>query len=289
MNSLGYVGPEIPLGRTVVVCLGASETFGQYEVDGTSYPLFLESRLNEQAAAERFAVVNAGIPGQSLPAITRRLPETLATLHPRVAVIYPSPALYVEPGRVGNPAAVPTRPGSGIRIWERLTELGKRTLPEQVQAAVRDAMTRADPVSKAPMARVPESSIEQFRSDLRELVLSLRQQGVEPLLVTHANAFSSGESERERALLIAWRRFFPRLEADGFLDLERRGNQAIRGLGRDLDVTVVEAEGRVPPEPRYFADFVHFTSEGAARLAELIAAGLGPTLARLDGPAPTPH
>jgi hypothetical protein len=282
MNGLGYLGPEVPPGRPLVVCLGASETFGQYETDGLGYPRLLESQLNERAGAERFTVVNAGIPGQSLPAITRRLPETLEKLRPSLAVIYPSPALYIEPSKLRNPAAVPTRPGSGTRIWERLTELGKRALPDPVQAAVRAAMTRADPLAEAPMERVPDSNIELFRADLRELVVGLREHGVEPVLVTHATAFTNGESERERALLIAWRRFFPQLRTEGFLDLERRGNQAIRGLGSDLGVTVLEAEGNIPPDARHFADFTHFTSDGAARMAELVAIGLQPTLARLN-------
>jgi hypothetical protein len=36
LNSLGFRGPELDPGATRILCVGSSETFGQYESEGMS-------------------------------------------------------------------------------------------------------------------------------------------------------------------------------------------------------------------------------------------------------------
>ena len=267
--------------RIRLVCLGASETFGLHEPDGLGFPRHLEIALNRSNGPERYEVVNAAIPGQSLPAMARRLPETLALVQPELAVIYPSPALYIRPSHLNTVAALPEPGLDALRMTERFAELGKRALPERLQTWARERAIERDPELRlGALERVPESSLELFRADLRGLIAGLRQAGVEPVLATHATAFTTGQSARERALLVAWRRFYPRLEPDGFLDLERRANEAVRAVGDELGVRVVDVDASMPRDPRYFADFAHFTAEGAAVMGRLLADGLQPVLAR---------
>jgi lysophospholipase L1-like esterase len=117
-----------------------------------------------------------------------------------------------------------------------------------------------------------------FRNDLVTVVEFFQTRGVPVLLATHAQRFGDRVSPGEEGWLVYWRSFYPELQEDGFLDLERRMNQAVRDVAREHGAVLVDAAPQVPPGPRYFADFVHFTNEGAERMAALFAEKLAPLI-----------
>ena len=121
------------------------------------------------------------------------------------------------------------------------------------------------------MEHVSQTSIDAFRSDLLCVINRAKSLGVEPILLTHATYFGSALQPQDEAMMLSWRRFYPELSESGFIDLENRANDAIRAVGRDAGVKVVDAALLIPRGPKYFADFVHFTDSGAARMAALIA------------------
>jgi len=100
------------------------------------------------------------------------------------------------------------------------------------------------------------------------------------VLVTHVDAFGETLSESDRALLTSWRKFYPMLNEDGFLDMERRANDAVRSLGAEAGVAVIDLEKAVPAVPENFTDFAHFSEAGASIVAKALADGLVPILAR---------
>jgi lysophospholipase L1-like esterase len=287
LNSLGYRGPELRSGTTRIACFGASETFGLYEAAGQEYPRQLERQLNTRVGGNMFQVVNVAYVGETVATATLRVPEIVDQIHPAYAILYPSAAAYIwlpwvregpAPATSVAPEIAPPLVRFEWRIRERFRNLLKQVLPAIVQTKLRQREINAAVAGYSVMHRVPEENVLRFRRDLSRLVASLRAAGVEPVLVTHATAFGKSISESDRDLLVAWRKFYPMLMEEGFLDMEQRMNDAMRELARQEHVVLVDAAREVPPGRENFADFSHFTTPGAAIMASRLADGLQPMI-----------
>ena len=280
LNSLGYRGPELRNGTIRIVCFGASETFGLYEAPDEEYPRQLERDLNRLANGPYFQVVNAAYAGESLTAAIRHVPRVVSQVSPSYALIYPSLAAYISiAGRSSGPTTHATTLADWVeklRIVSRLHNVLKRALPRAVQTKLQELQIKREAASIPVIERVPQENVERFREDLRALVGALRSYEVEPVLVTHATAFGPTPSSGNRRLLIAWRKFYPMLKEDGFIDMEQRMNDVIRNTAVQQGVLLVDAANEIPPRPEYFADFVHFTTAGAAVMAGKLADALKP-------------
>jgi hypothetical protein len=290
LNSLGYRGPELRPGAIRIVCLGASETFGLYEDPGQEYPRQLERDLNSQWGGDILQVVNAAYPGETVGTATRRVPRIVAQVHPEIAIIYPSAATYIWlPWLADNPAShnqeerteESTAFGDQWRIYGRVHDLLKSAVPQDIQTKLREFTIRMETSEYPVLARVPEENVLVFQRDLSELVDTLRQNGVEPVLVTHATEFSSPLTSDDQALLVAWRKFFPMLEEEGFIDMEKRMNNAIRFVSSQNGVVLIDMENKIPHGRTDFADFSHFTDVGSSTMAAGLADGLKPVIGTL--------
>jgi lysophospholipase L1-like esterase len=304
LNEAGFRGPALQTGRTTVVTFGASETFGLYESEGREYPRQLEAMLNERLGGDVVQVVNAAYPGQSAATATLRLPEIVGRLHPSIAVIYATPADYIwlpyldRRTEIAAPAAEQQAPASPApddgppfewRVLERLTTLAKSVVPRAIQTRLREREIEAA-MANAPavMKRLPEENVQRFHDDVAKLVEATRAAGAAPVVVTHASAIGPNATAADRDLLVSWRKFYPMLEEDGFPDMERRMNDALRRVAAEHHVTLIDAARAIPPDNRYFADFVHFSDAGATLMARTLADGLAPLLrARLDSTTQT--
>jgi lysophospholipase L1-like esterase len=89
VNSLGLRGPEIartpPPGRTRILALGDSMTFGYYLEEPDTWPARLEARL--RAAGADVEVVNAGVGAWSIDSETQFLLERGLALEPDLVVV----------------------------------------------------------------------------------------------------------------------------------------------------------------------------------------------------------
>jgi lysophospholipase L1-like esterase len=128
------------------------------------------------------------------------------------------------------------------------------------------------------MDRVPEEAVDRFRNDLTELASTLRANGVQTIVITHATIFGAEPRNPDRAILVALRKFYPKLEEEGFLDLEQRINQAMREIAVQQHLTLVDMAREIPPGREYFADFVHFANGGASFMGKHLADTVEPLL-----------
>ena len=273
LNSLGYRGPELRAGTIRIVCFGASETFGLYESEGQEYTRQLERDLNARAGTTIFQVVNVAYPGQTVGTSILRVPEIVKTIHPSFAFIYPAAAFYIDPPSIRPipPTASDEKPGRfELRVTDRFRNLLKSVLPERVQTWLREREINAA-VDHHVIDRLPEENVRRFRSDLGQLVSALQTDGVDPFLVTHANAFGEHPAAPDHQLLTSWRKFYPILSENGFIDMEQRMNDTMRSLAAERHIHLVDVAREIPPSREYFADFVHFTTPGATLMASRLA------------------
>ncbi len=286
LNSLGYRGPELRTGSIRILTMGASETFGLYEAPGEEYPRQLERDLNSWAGKDLFQVVNVAFAGETLPTSILRVPQIVEQIHPSYALIYPDLSSYIwmsiKPFASNVPAQGASGPGPKFesRLSGRVENLLKQTLPAAIQDELWKVSMRREIASRhyVILDRLPEDRFEHFRQDLQALIAALREHQVQPVLVTHATIFSSPLSEGDHISLTHWRKIYPMLKEEGFLDMERRMNDIICQTAADEHLPLIDAEQEMPHGPKYFADFVHFTTYGAGVMASVLANGLEPVL-----------
>ena len=286
LNSLGYRGPELRTGSIRIITMGASETFGLYEAPGEEYPRQLERDLNSWAGRDLFQVVNTAFAGETLPTSILRVPQIVEQIHPSYALIYPDLSSYlwmsIKPFASNVPGQGASGPGPKFesRLSGRVENLLKQTLPSAIQDELWKVSMRREIASRhyVILDRLPEDRFEHFRQDLQALIAALREHQVQPVLVTHATIFSRPLSEGDHISLTHWRKIYPMLKEEGFLDMERRMNDIIRQTAADEHLPLIDADQEMPHGPKYFADFVHFTTYGAGVMASVLANGLEPLL-----------
>ena len=274
LNRLGFRGDDLLENRERILCIGASETFGLYEPEGMEFPRQLERELNRRAGSERYQVVNAGLPGQSTGSFARRAAAVVRRVRPSVAVIYPSLAIYIDPPPESFvPSTQPQAPKFRLRIVGELSSLLSDHVPEFIQTAARRIVIKLQTRNGVILERIPESNVLRFRRDLSRLLDALAGERVQALLVTHATRFGASANPGDEAMLIAWRALYPMLDEGGFLDMESRLNDVIRGEAANRNLVLVDA-ARLLHGAGNFVEFVHFTPRGAGALANAIADGL---------------
>jgi len=280
LNSVGARGPEVTDGGTRILCLGASETFGLYEPEGQEYPRQLERQLNARIPGGRFQVLNFALPGMPLPVISTRIPEIADAVHPQYALIYAPVATYVWlPDLKPRSTAPPDH--FEWRLAELIRNLGKQLIPDRLQDKLRerDIQQSLAEFDTAAFDRLPQENLNRYRTDLETLITTLRHYHIEPILVTHATRFPPEPTSADWPMLLAWRRFEPLLREEGFLPMERAGNDILRQLAAANGAQLIDPASKIPPGNRYFADFVHFTEEGSRLMADVLANALMPRLA----------
>lgn len=290
MNSLGYRGPEPVAGRTNILIFGASETFGVYENPDKEYPRQLQALLDARQP-NTYNVINVAIPGIRIGR-TGYLKRALEQTGARYVIIYPSPANYIGVttpfcGQDEKPVAVGPALTDYSRLYGRVEQLAKRHLPPGLMTMMRRQVIAREIRNSKVMDVVPEASIAAFKIDLECTIRLVRGSRAEPIVVTHATLFGNEVRPEDEDMLIAWRRSYPELAEGGFLDLERRSNQATLEAAAANGVRVVRADTGIAPGRTHFADFVHFTDAGAERMAVLLEPAIptGSLPARTDLPA----
>jgi hypothetical protein len=298
MNALGTRGPAASLskapGTTRVVVVGASETFGLYESPGKEYPRQLEDSLNHALASRpecspsgtrRYEVLNAAMPGMSLPTIDEDVRNRVRRFGADVVIVYPTPAQYLEdqppraatPDSSGRAAEPPLAWALHPRITHRLREQIKTALPEFLKTWMRRRETeqyvRANPPGWR-FSSIPADRLAQYGADLRHLVGTIRSTGAVAVVATHANVFMQ-PGGIDRDLLLAWERFYPRAPGAIIVAFDSAARAETLRAAADSSVATVDLATRLSASPRAaFSDFSHFSDEGAAIVAGTLASSI---------------
>ena len=293
LNNLGLRGPDVSVekapGTIRVVTLGASETFGLSETAGREYPRQLEDSLNARAVlacgdeALRFEVLNAAMPGMTLPTGAQNIRTRLTQLDADLMVVYPTPVQYLDellpraarPDSSGSNASMPFSYALQPRFAGRMRTQLKELLPEFVKTQLRKreiANSRRAGGAEWRFAGVPADRMEAYDADLRALVGTIRQAGATPVIVTHANALMQPGPDAIH-LMTAWEKFYPRATGPIIAAFDSSARYVTLGVARDSAAAAVDLAGALTAGTLdgIFSDFSHFTDHGSARMAATLA------------------
>jgi lysophospholipase L1-like esterase len=290
LNSLGFRGPEITVGRTPgcarIVVLGASETFGYLESPGHEYPSLLADKLSARGCVE---VVNAAVAGMGLGTMQRYWTYWVARLRPDVVLIYPSPLFYLgntaahefEPRPV-LPPTLPSSPASDAlvdhpfesRFISRLRGVAGAVVPRWVNRYRSERQVRAILAAQPPAPEInspPAEDLAAFRRDLNGLIESIRNSGARVVLLTHAERAGWPIERRDLPDLWAMRVFKPHASLPVLVEFDRAGNAIITETAQQQNVQLIDAATSLNAHFDNFGDLVHFNDKGADIMASLIA------------------
>jgi hypothetical protein len=293
-------GPEVSLAKPTnvvrVVTAGASETFGLYESPGREYPRQLEDSLNARlranagaCSASRAEVLNAAMPGMSLPTIDQDIRLRVKPLKPDYVVLYPTPSAYLDDG-----VPVAARPDSVShivwdvsrysalmpRVLDRIRVQLKTLLPNVVQDKLREREIRAY-LARRPAGwrfdTIPQDRLRLFEADLLHSVETIRSVGAQPVLVTHGNRFYASQ-KRDPAALHLWEKFYPRAAGETIVAFDSAARAITLKVAAQTQSTVIDlAPVLARTNGAGFADYSHFTDVGASLFAGSVTATLFPT------------
>lgn len=264
-------------GKTTILCVGDSHTYGLHVLPHQSYPAQLQALLDPTAS--EVGVLNYGVPGRNSSALLRELPGDLDQVRPDVllALVGFNDTWNFDAAREGDRLE---EPGFFAQLRTvRLARLlllrlrGRAGPPEIVE---RDGRTFVFDDGELRPAAVGGSAFgvldgpaltERVTANLERIAARAREHGAAPVFLTYA-------TENQPVFLLL--------------------NECARAAGSRLGVPVVDLAAALRPaiaELRYADLFFpddHPTAAGnervAARVAEvLIAAGLATRSAR---PAP---
>lgn len=278
LNNFGFRGPDMAAlkapGCRRVLTLGASESFGLYESENREYPAQLRDSLAGHGCYE---VVNSAIVGVGIRGIIRLWENYSARFRPDVVLLYPSPSFYLA-GAQTKWAPMPGKPEAEHelsprpRLLEQLHNVWET--PAFMQKRRLERWIAADTAGKPPdwfFTAPPEDRLDLFVADLDSLVKSIRARGVTPIILTHAMRISVPPRPDDQMLLLGWRRLNPRATTAALLGFETKAAQRERDYAAREHVLLVDLARVMSGRKEYFADFVHFTDEGAATVAGIVA------------------
>ena len=279
LNNLGFRGPDLVEDSERIGVVGSSETFGLYEGPDHEWPREVEKCANSGASHTNTQVVNFAFPGMLLSTFERRLPEFLDKTKPGRVIIYPSFVGYFYRDLTDPFGNKPPAPQGAhrfeLRLMSRAQEVIKKLMPSFVQDYLRKRqLAKAANATAKVYDVVPEEYLEIFHQDLVRVIEKLRSRSVEPILVTHATYFGDRVEAGDMGMLVAWRKFYPMLKEDGFLDLENKFNAVLKEEARKKNIKLVDLASEIPRGPDFFADFTHFTDKGAEFAGKKICEGV---------------
>lgn len=272
-----------------IIFLGESTTACSYLPHELTFIQKVEDALNTDATGElRYECANAGVDGSGaadslamfLQDVVFANPDCVVVMHAvndLVAGLYPR---YVPDG--ADPRSAKGKARNTYLEWfgdsrPLIYHLYKSLRPQQSERFTLGHIQK----ERQAFADFPEQEIGEFpnvrhyRRVLHTLVGACRAAGVRPVLMTEPSLYQENLSEEAKARL--WCGFQPREGINpSVVSLMRGMNaycEAVRSLGNELGVEVIDLEREIPKTLEYLFDDVHFTVKGCERAGEVILRG----------------
>ena len=292
-NSLGFRGPEPPrdFDRYLsIVTIGGSTTECRLLTDGKTWPDALSRQL--AATIPNVWVNNAGFDGHSTHGHAVLLEQAIVSLRPTIALFLvgandlgvPDPNA-IDRTLVANPSA--TR-RMAQRLFEHVEVLALAQNLWRYNQARREGLGHAwtsidtaetqvmsaQEIEREVARRAP--AVEGYKQRLSRLIAISRRAGIEPVFMTQPALYPHVDlhtGKNTANLKVSDR-------GNGALDarLNDMNNDATREVAQREGVLLIDLARALPPDSRFYYDFVHYSNEGAALVGEIVARNLEPFL-----------
>lgn len=257
-NSHGFRGPEIsepkPEGRTRVVCLGGSTTYGYAVDDDATYPVRLQQALAAARPGLDVEVINAGLESYTLLESLANLKHYVLPLQPDVVVVYHG-ANDVRPRRYANFVD----DYSHYRIqWDGTLD-GWAPVPGTEVSGINAFLQKHRPDDNGDVAEnLRRSGTGAYRRMLTEFVAAAQAAGVQVVLVTLGVQEAAARAEQQPELVTGI----------------REHNDVTRAVAAATGAQLIDLAADLERDPSWFVDSVHVDARGCQEKARLIAAEL---------------
>lgn len=291
-NSLGFRGDEKPANfddYLSIITVGGSTTECFLLSDDKTWSFDLEQRLKSKF--RNVWVNNAGLDGHSTFGHQILLDDYLTKIKPKIILFLVG---INDVGREdlrdhdkNNLIAMPLT----WRDWlARKSELCNLILTyKRARAAEIAGSTHAYvKFTQSGTLTIPDDKIQyeldkqselvkSYKARLLKLIETCRKAGIEPVLLTQPVVVGKGFDELTGVNLET---IFLDDESSKKLHGETNGklyrlslelyNQQTRDVGRETNTKVIDLENLLPKNSLYYYDYIHYTNEGAAKIAEIL-------------------
>lgn len=281
INNFGFRGPDITLAKPIevirVMTLGASETFGLYESQDKEYPAQMQ-QIFDSLYPGRFQVINAASAGMSLPRVTRYYKDYLYKFLPDIVIYYPTPTGYLgddppEPETTSYTPIIRQNRFSS-RLLPKTSILIKKIIPDYFQTASKRIMINRA-INNHPKGwvfeHVPPDRMPIIKRQINDLIATVINSGTHLIIATHSMRFGKILANNDIPYIIAVQKMRPRVGQQAIIEINDRVNEIIKDLANTPNVSVVDSDKLIPKDPVNFADYAHFTDEGARLMAKACA------------------
>ncbi len=298
-NILGFRGPDPPADfddRLTIVTVGGSTTDCRYLSDGKTWP----DRLRARIAVKHPDVWlnNAGLDGHSTFGHTILLDQVLLDLAPDCIILLVGlndtdrtdlnrrdallTGTHTRLGRTVDASELL----STMRVVSRSVRARKMGLEHVLDLDLAHLEVRD--VSEEEIERRVEfnrrkEAVPAYAARLRRFVAKARSGGIEPILVTQPALFGEGADPATGVDLGPL--VFARVTSSEMWRVIEIYNDVTRSVGSEENVLVVDLARLLPKDSAYFYDWMHFTNEGALRVAEILDHETESFFASRAGPA----
>lgn len=294
INSRGFRGREFevpkPAGVYRIFALGGSTTFGYYPAtssDDTAYPAVLERLLNNERPAvdaQRFEVVNAGVPGYSARTTLQNLAGRVMFLQPDMIVVYHATNDLARYGNELNlthpllnqfvPMGIADGILDGVLGWSYAAQEIRFTIGRRLFGALMGAAPGGGDIGRDWKldSRYPEA----FRRDLRNIVALARTNGIAVVLATQSIAFrketdfANLNAAEKQMMLDKPADFYAVIPPPHRYEMFQLYNRIVKEVAVAEGAILADVDGEIPKTPEYHWDYCHLTDKGSALQAAVI-------------------
>jgi lysophospholipase L1-like esterase len=281
-----------------LVFLGGSTVACIYVDEESRFP-YLAGQLLEQQTGKKITSINSGVGGNnslhSIDILLNKIipvkPDAVVMMHninDLVALIYDRTYWGQNPTR---------QPIVNFDFYKNLTGLkALSTMARDMYIPNLHAATRIlskkifgkkvkDPDDEFAYVRGKKLAIDEaaiiaeFKMNLETFINICRARKITPVLMTQFNRYKPNPDPK---VLAAMQGF----ESDSgipvsrFIDLYAKFNQAIREVGQENGVQVIDLANQIPQDSKYIYDVVHLNTEGSKLAARMISDQLKPLVPR---------
>jgi lysophospholipase L1-like esterase len=271
VNEHGFRGRpfEVPKPHNTyrILTLGGSSTWDS-NVSGTdaTWSAQLEDILNANGGHKttRFEVVNGGVPGHNSAESVMNFMWRGLPIQPDTVIIYQGYNDYKAnrfPGFKSDYSHFRTRDNSLIRAMSEKS---------RVVYHLRRFVMRKKPKSITKEDQVTQPGIDAY-TDNRKIVELARSRNIHVIFSTFAMPLTDDTVKNHRQKFRGLDAYLAALSMRGARHAHRKYNQAVKVLGLNLKVPVVDANSAIPKDFQHFTDHTHLTDLGSSLMAEVMA------------------